>query len=167
MDKSGINGGNRSLRQIALDEIKRTEWVPAAGENRINGMIANRPDWVVSRQRAWGVPIAVFRNTETEQVIPGPGFAHNAELMQRVFDAFAEKGADVWFEDGAKERFLSGLVDDASQWERVRDVLDVWFDSGSTHAFVLDDPVAFPNLAGINREHDGGSDKVIDRKSVV
>ena len=130
MDKSGINGGNRSLRQIALDEIKRTEWVPAAGENRINGMIANRPDWVVSRQRAWGVPIAVFRNTETEQVIPGPGFAHNAELMQRVFDAFAEKGADVWFEDGAKERFLSGLVDDASQWERVRDVLDVWFDSG-------------------------------------
>ena len=161
MDKPLGGGVNRSLRQVALDEIKRVDWVPAAGENRINGMIENRPDWVVSRQRAWGVPIAVFRNVETEDVIPGPGFAHNAELTRRIFDAFAKKGADVWFEDGAKERFLDGLVDDPSKWERVRDVLDVWFDSGSTHAFVLDDPVAFPALAGIRRHMDGGRDRVM------
>ena len=71
-ERGQVGTNARSLRQIALDEIKRVEWVPAAGENRINGMIENRPDWVVSRQRAWGVPIAVFRNTETDQVIPGP-----------------------------------------------------------------------------------------------
>ncbi|MBU2580453.1 MAG: isoleucine--tRNA ligase [Alphaproteobacteria bacterium] len=154
-------GGNRSLREIALDEIKRVEWVPAAGEKRITGMIANRPDWVVSRQRAWGVPIAVFRNPETDQIIPGPGFAKSAELSRRIHDAFAEKGADVWFEDGAKEGFLNGLVDDPGQWEQVRDVLDVWFDSGSTHAFTLEDPVQFPGLAGIKRTQDGGHDRVM------
>ncbi|MGE0857373.1 MAG: isoleucine--tRNA ligase, partial [Hyphomicrobiaceae bacterium] len=161
MDKPLGDGGNRSLRQIALDEIKKTQWVPAIGENRITGMIENRPDWVVSRQRAWGVPIAVFRNVETDEVIPGPGFAHNDELMARIEQAFAEKGADVWFEDGAKERFLNGLVNDPAEWERVRDVLDVWFDSGSTHAFVLEDPQAFPGLAGIKRHMDGGKDRVM------
>ncbi|MEQ8825103.1 MAG: isoleucine--tRNA ligase [Filomicrobium sp.] len=153
--------GNRSLRELALDEIKRVEWVPEAGENRITGMIANRPDWVVSRQRAWGVPITVFRNTEADEIIPGPTFAKSAELAERIKSAFAEKGADVWFEDGAKERFLDGLVDDPSQWEQVRDVLDVWFDSGSTHAFTLQDPEQFPGLAGIERAKDGGHDRVM------
>jgi len=161
MDRPLGDGGNKTLRQTALDEIKRVAWVPAIGENRITGMIENRPDWVVSRQRAWGVPIAVFRNTETDEVIPGPGFAKNDELMGRIEAAFAEKGADVWFEDGAKERFLAGLVDDVTQWERVRDVLDVWFDSGSTHAFVLEDAQAFPGLAGIKRHKDGGKDRVM------
>ena len=153
--------GNRSLRELALDEIKRVEWVPESGENRITGMIANRPDWVVSRQRAWGVPITVFRNPETDQVIPGPGFAKSSELAERIRAAFAEKGADVWFEDGAKERFLDGLVDDPSQWEQVRDVLDVWFDSGSTHAFTMEDPDEFPGLSGIKRSIDGGHDRVM------
>ncbi len=153
--------GNRSLRELALDEIKRVEWVPESGENRITGMIANRPDWVVSRQRAWGVPITVFRNPETDQVIPGPGFAKSAELAERIRAAFAEKGADVWFEDGAKERFLDGLVDDPAQWEQVRDVLDVWFDSGSTHAFTMEDPVEFPGLSGIQRSMTGGHDRVM------
>ncbi len=161
MDKPLGDGGNKSLRQTALEEITRVNWVPAIGQNRITGMIENRPDWVVSRQRAWGVPIAVFRNPATEDVIPGPGFAHNDELMNRIETAFQEKGADVWFEDGAKERFLAGLVDDPTQWERVRDVLDVWFDSGSTHAFVLEDPQAFPGLAGIKRHKDGGKDVVM------
>ena len=161
MDKPLGDGGNKSLRQTALEEITRVNWVPAIGQNRITGMIENRPDWVVSRQRAWGVPIAVFRNPATEDVIPGPGFAHNDELMNRIETAFQEKGADVWFEDGAKERFLAGLVDDPAQWERVRDVLDVWFDSGSTHAFVLEDPQAFPGLAGIKRHKDGGKDVVM------
>ena len=154
-----------SLRQTALAEIKKTKWVPAAGENRITGMIAGRPDWVVSRQRAWGVPIAVFRNIETDEVLPGNG-AHAAkspELMQRIEDAFAAKGADVWYEEGAKERFLDGIIPKAElpKWEQVKDVLDVWFDSGCTHAFTLDDEVAFPGLKGLTRHVDGGQDKVM------
>ncbi len=153
----------RTLRQIALDEIKRTEWVPDVGENRITGMISNRPDWVVSRQRAWGVPIAVFRNIDTDEVIPGPSFARSAELSDRIERAFAEHGADVWFEADAKTRFLKGLVPDAElpKWEQVRDVLDVWFDSGSTHAFTLEDPETFPGLKGLKRKVEGGQDRVM------
>ena len=149
---------DHSLRDRAEREIMRVEWVPESGRNRILGMILSRPDWVVSRQRAWGVPIAVFRNTETDQVIPGPGFVHNTELVRRIETSFAERGADVWFEADAKSRYLKGLVPDAdmARWEQVRDVLDVWFDSGSTHAFTLEDPKAFPGLAGIRRKSDGG-----------
>ena len=160
----GERGHNSpTLRHIALDEIKRVEWVPAAGENRITGMIENRPDWVVSRQRAWGVPITVYRNIETDQVIPGPDFDKSDELAARIEKAFAEKGADVWFEEGAKERFLKGLVpdNDLAKWEQVKDVLDVWFDSGSTHAFTLEDPVAFPGFKGLRRKRDGGQDRVM------
>ena len=154
-------GAGRSLREVALAEIKRVAWVPAAGENRITGMIENRPDWVVSRQRAWGVPITVFRHIESGEVIPGPAFARSEELIERIEQAFAERGADVWFEAGARERFLDGLVADPGQWEQIRDVLDVWFDSGSTHAFTLESPQHFPGLAGINRVHDGGADRVM------
>ena len=162
----GISGHNAAtLRSVALAEIRKTEWVPEVGENRITGMIANRPDWVVSRQRAWGVPIAVFRNVETDEVLPGNG-AHasqSPELMARIEQAFAENGADVWFEEGAKQRFLKGLVPDADlpKWEQVKDVLDVWFDSGCTHAFTLEDDVAFPGLKGLTRRVDGGQDKVM------
>ncbi len=143
-----------SLRALALKAIAETEWVPATGQNRITGMIQSKPDWVLSRQRAWGVPITVFRNTETEELAPGPSFAKSAELMARIGDAFHAHGADVWFEEGAKARFLKGLVADAdmAKWEQVKDVLDVWFDSGSTHAFVLDDAEQFPSLAGIQRQ---------------
>ena len=157
----GDSGTNSTLRELALQEIERVEWVPASGENRITGMIENRPDWVVSRQRAWGVPICVFRNTETEEIIPGPGFAKSAELAERIRSAFYDKGADVWFEEGAKDRFLDGLVDDPGAWEQVRDVLDVWFDSGSTHAFTMEDPEHFPGLAGIRRTLDSGQDRVM------
>lgn len=152
-----------TLRHLALDEIKRVAWVPAAGENRIASMIGNRPDWVVSRQRAWGVPITVFRNVETDEVIPGPGFNKSDELTARIEKAFAENGADVWFEDGAKERFLRGFVlpKDNGKWEQVKDVLDVWFDSGSSHAFTLEDPKAFPGFKGLKRKRDGGQDRVM------
>jgi len=86
------------------------------------------------------VPITVFRNLETDQVIPGPDFDKSEELSARIEKAFAENGADVWFEAGAKERFLKGLVPEAEmpKWEQVTDIIEVWFDSGSTHAFVLE-----------------------------
>ncbi len=164
MDKpvKGIpKSGNQTLRQLAVKAIDETEWVPESGENRILGMVEGRPDWVVSRQRAWGVPITVFRNKETGEVIPSGKFAKSKELISRITQAFADKGADVWFEDGATERFLSGLVDDVGAWEQVRDILDVWFDSGSTHAFTLEDPQHFPTLAGVKRVRDGGKDRVM------
>jgi isoleucyl-tRNA synthetase len=131
-----IDGG--TLRARALKAIDATRFVPPQGEKRIKGMVDTRPDWVVSRQRAWGVPITVFMHKETGEVIPRPGFNASAELIDRVVGAFETEGADAWFMTGAKARFLDGLVDNPNAWEKVDDILDVWFDSGSTHAFVLE-----------------------------
>jgi isoleucyl-tRNA synthetase len=103
----------------------------------------------------------VFRHKETGEVIPSPKFAKSKELIQRIADAFADDGADVWFAEGARERFLDSLVANVGDWEQVRDILDVWFDSGSTHAFVLEDPKHFPGLAGLKRVRDGGNDRVM------
>jgi isoleucyl-tRNA synthetase len=147
-------GEGSSLRAIALEEITRTHWYPAAGENRITGMIANRPDWVVSRQRAWGVPIAVFVNKESDEILV------DDSVNQRIAEAFEAEGADAWFAEDAATRFL-GAEYDPAHYEKINDVLDVWFDSGSTHTFTLDDPKNFPGLAGINRLRDGGTDEVM------
>ncbi len=130
--------GTQSLRNRALKAIDDTRWVPPQGENRITGMIETRPDWVVSRQRAWGVPITVFRHKESGDVIPRAGFAGSTELIERIFSAFRAEGADAWFKQGAKQRFLAGVVDNPDDWDKIDDILDVWFDSGSTHAFVLE-----------------------------
>ncbi len=92
-----------TLRARALHAISVTQWVPPAGQNRINGMIAGRPDWVISRQRAWGVPIAVFVREK------GDGSAEILQdeiVNQRIAEAFMEEGADAWYMDGARERFL-------------------------------------------------------------
>jgi isoleucyl-tRNA synthetase len=165
MDKALAGaGGNATLREIALGAIQATQWVPASGQNRINGMVSGRPDWVLSRQRAWGVPITVFVHKDTAEVIPNGSKLRqemSGKLVERIGAAFAEHGADVWFEAGAKERFLAGLVKDPAEWEQATDILDVWFDSGSTHAFTLEDAAAFPGLAGIKRSTQGGSDKVM------
>jgi isoleucyl-tRNA synthetase len=134
----GIGKNQDTLRARALKAITETKWVPPQGENRIKGMIETRPDWVVSRQRAWGVPITVFRHKETGEVIPRATFNASGELIDRIVKTFENEGADAWFKPGAKERFLDGLVDDPADWEKVDDILDVWFDSGSTHAFVLE-----------------------------
>jgi len=143
MDKEGVIGDKGSnhgtLRQTSLAAIDETRFVPAAGQNRLRAMIEQRPDWVLSRQRAWGVPICVFRNPETSQVIPGPDFDKSDELAERITDAFKAEGADAWFADGSRDRFLQGIVDNPDDWEQVSDILDVWFDSGSTHAFCLEE----------------------------
>src|SRR5450759_4962424 len=148
--------GGDTLRGRALLAIEETQWVPPAGQNRINGMIAGRPDWVVSRQRAWGVPIALFVREKSDG---------SAEILQddainaRIADAFEQEGADAWYMDGARERFLGSLANE--EWKKVDDICDVWFDSGSTHAFVLEDPVHFPGLKGVKRKVDGGQDTVM------
>jgi isoleucyl-tRNA synthetase len=163
MDKpiATTGGGNATLRELALRAIAETEFVPISGQNRLRGMIEARPDWVVSRQRAWGVPITVFQHKDTGEVIPSAKFAGSDELRTRIREAIAAKGADAWFEAGARERFLRGLVADPAEWEQVTDILDVWFDSGSTHTFTLEDPEAFPQLAGIRRVRDGGEDRIM------
>ena len=154
MDRPVDSLGNRTLREVATQAIDDTQWVPPQGKNRIDGMVSARPDWVVSRQRAWGVPITVFVHRETGEVL------RDAAVNARIHAAFAAEGADAWFAPDAAARFLAPEHDPAA-FEQVMDVLDVWFDSGSTHAFVLDDPEQFPGLSGVTRQRDGGQDKVM------
>ncbi len=145
-----------TLRNRALAAIKVTRWVPPQGENRITGMIESRPDWVISRQRAWGVPITVFVREQGDGSVD---ILQDERVNKRIAAAFEQEGADAWYAEGARERFLGELSNE--DWRKVDDILDVWFDSGSTHAFVLEDPVHFPSLAGIRRRKDGGADTVM------
>jgi isoleucyl-tRNA synthetase len=151
-----IAGAGDTLRHRALTAIQATRWVPPQGENRINGMIESRPDWVISRQRAWGVPIAVFVRETGDGTVE---VLKDEAVNQRIAEAFEREGADAWYAAGARERFLGAFANE--DWQKVDDILDVWFDSGSTHAFVLEDPRRFPSFSGLRRKQDGGSDTVM------
>jgi isoleucyl-tRNA synthetase len=117
-----------NLRRDALHEIGKVKWIPEWGEARIYGMIEGRPDWCISRQRTWGVPIALFVDRETHEPHP-----RAAELMRQVADVVEREGVDAWYSlDPA-----SLLGEDALKYDKVTDILDVWFDSGVTHECVL------------------------------
>ncbi|MGB7371326.1 isoleucine--tRNA ligase [Erythrobacter sp.] len=121
--------GGTTLRDRALSEIDRVEFIPQKGKNRIGSMVENRPDWVLSRQRAWGVPITLF-------VRPDGSYLQDPAVNARIVAAIREEGVDAWHQSRAAD-FL-GPDHDPDEFEMVTDILDVWFDSGCTHAFVLE-----------------------------
>ncbi|MCL4672498.1 MAG: isoleucine--tRNA ligase [Sphingomonadaceae bacterium] len=121
--------GERTLRNVALAEIERVRFIPEKGRNRIGSMVAGRPDWVLSRQRAWGVPITLF-------VRPDGTYLNDPEVNARIVAAVREEGMDAW--NSANKAMFLGPDHNPDEFEMVTDILDVWFDSGTTHAFVLE-----------------------------
>ena len=126
-----ISMDTNDLRRVALNAIDETRWLPRSGHARIRSMIESRPDWCVSRQRAWGVPIAVFVHKQSGEPL------RDEAVIERVAAAVEKDGADIWFT--ADPAAFLGPGRDPEDYEQVQDILDVWFDSGSTHAFVLED----------------------------
>ena len=133
----GDDSLGKTIRERALTAIDKVKWTPQTGRNRLYSMMETRPDWVLSRQRAWGVPLTCFVRKDAKPTDP-EFLLRDAAVNARIKAIFEEEGADAWYADGAKERIL-GNDYNADEWDQVFDVLDVWFDSGSTHAFVLRD----------------------------
>ena len=128
LDRPTANG--KTLRENALAAIDETAFTPPQGRNRLRSMVEGRPDWLISRQRAWGVPLTIFVHKETAEILADPA------VDERILTAISESGADAWFDTPANE-FL-GSDYNADDYEKITDILDVWFDSGTTHAFVLE-----------------------------
>ncbi|MEJ6519514.1 isoleucine--tRNA ligase [Shewanella bicestrii] len=123
-----ISMDNQNLRKQALSEIEQTQWIPDWGQSRIEKMVENRPDWCISRQRTWGVPITLFVHRETEELHPD-----SVSLMARVANRIEQEGIQAWWDLDAAEL----LGEEAEQYRKVTDTLDVWYDSGSTFASVV------------------------------
>lgn len=130
-------GQTKTLRELAMEAIGQTRWVPGIGENRIRGMIESRPDWCISRQRAWGVPIALFVAKKTGETLK------DLAVLERIAAAFEAEGSDAWYSRNPQD-FL-GQNYKAEDYAQVFDIVDVWFESGATHAFCLE------------QERDGGA----------
>ena len=143
----GMGEYGDTIRARALKSIDElVTWTPRSGRNRLHSMIDSRPDWVLSRQRAWGVPLTCFVKKGAKP--DDPDFLLRDERVNaRIAEAFRNEGADAWYVEGAKERFL-GNDHDPSEWEQIFDILDVWFDSGSTHSFVLRNKQKWPVSRG-------------------
>ena len=123
-----ISMEHHNLREKALTAIDEVVWFPKSGRNRLYSMIESRPDWVISRQRAWGVPLTIFVNKKGEVL-------HDEKVNQTILEAIKANGSDAWFNQ-PKETFLN--QHSPKEWEKVEDIVDVWFESGATHAFVLE-----------------------------
>ena len=124
-----ISMEKNKLRKVALNAINKVNWIPKNSKNRISSMVSERPDWCVSRQRSWGVPITVFVNKKTGKPLI------DKEVNRNIISKIDEHGTDLWFSEN-KEIFLTSNYN-PDDYEKVSDILDVWFDSGSSHAFVL------------------------------
>ncbi len=158
MDKgfdTGVEGDNgKPLRERALDGIDQTHFVPAVGRNRIRSMVEGRPDWLISRQRNWGVPLTLFVNADGE---PHTVLPMASAINERILETIRQGGVDAWFTTPKEE--LLGSDADAADWEKVTDVLDVWFDSGTTHAFTLRERSIIDEASGQADVYLEGSDQ--------
>ncbi|MAZ66908.1 MAG: isoleucine--tRNA ligase [Kangiellaceae bacterium] len=134
------------LREMAMQAIGQTQWVPEWGQNRIEGMVDGRPDWCISRQRTWGVPITLLTNKETGQLHP-----ESNQVFEKVAKLIEKDGIQAWWDVE-----ISELISDADSYEKVLDTLDVWFDSGVTHTCVLNEQTGLPYPADLYLE---GSDQ--------
>jgi isoleucyl-tRNA synthetase len=136
-----IGMDQNNLREKALNAISETRWVPEKGEARIRAMIEQRPDWCISRQRAWGVPIALFVHKESKEILD------DDEVLSRIGNIFEEEGSDAWWSRPAQD-FL-GNAYDQDDYDQIFDIVDVWFESGATHAFVIGDTETWPDHEGV------------------
>ena len=153
MDTPGKDG-SRPLREMALEGIEQAKFVPPTGYNRLKAMVADRPDWLISRQRNWGVPITLLVNEKGEPHTAAMPEAEAAAVNAKILSKIREEGVEGWF-----SAEVGDFLDDPTGWDKVNDVLDVWFDSGTTHAFALRDRGIIDDETGVADVYMEGSDQ--------